>query len=89
MRNHQANLLDAAADLRRCIYASLSPHGFSDPNVVRFLNHANHIISATRRKDKYVKLAQQRIEKAQKGNLSPAKRREDLLTAAILLQSAP
>ncbi|GEM_PF-5386475 len=75
--------LDAATDLRRSIYASFSKKKFDDPNFKTFFNHALEIL----KKIKVDKTVLQRIQKSQDKNLEDEKRREDLLTASILLQN--
>lgn len=88
---HTPTLLDAAADLKRCIYASFSDQGFRDPNVITFLSHAHKVIDSWEAQLDAKLLAQirMRLQKAQSPELSDKKRREDLLTAALLLQNTP
>ena len=81
---HQPTKLDAASDLRRCIYASFSKQKFEDPVFIKFFNHMRDIL----RKQKVDKAVFERLEKAQGENLDDNKRREDLLTASIFLQNA-
>jgi hypothetical protein len=79
---HRPTKLDAVTDLRRCIYASFSKDKFDDSNYKIFLAHAIKIL-----KNMQVnKMALVRLEKSQDESLDDNKRREDLLTAAILLQ---
>ena len=85
---HRATLLDAAADLRRAIYASLSEKGFEDPNFKIFFEHAQTIISqsANASNERALVLAHQCLDRAAQFKGEPTKTREDVLTAACLLQ---
>lgn len=86
---YQPTVLDAASDLRRCIYASYSPEGFNDSNFVTFFSHAQMIIKkvANDLDDQVIKTVNERMDKTQDKEQPLSKRREDLLTSAILLQN--
>ena len=75
--------LDAATDLRRCIYASFSKQKFEDPVFKDFFSHAKEIL----KKQKVSNVILERLKKSQNKNLDDNKRREDLLTASIFLQN--
>lgn len=80
---HKPTRLDAVTDLRRCIYASFSKDKFDDVNYKMFLKHAMGVLE----KMELNKVVVDRIKKSQDKNLEDGKRREDLLTASIFLQS--
>jgi len=85
--NYQPTFFDVAADLKRCIYASLSEGGFEDQNAKEFLNHALMIfktLEATTNKQ-VLKIIKRSLHKAQDFKLDPQKRRENLLMAAVFL----
>lgn len=87
---HQPNLADAAADLRRCIYASFSEAGFADPNFKTFFSHALGIIDCHRERldDRLFEIVRRCLDQARDPLQERSKAREDLLTAASLLQNA-
>lgn len=86
---HKPTLSDAAADLKRCIYASFSSLGLNDPNVTVFLSHAFKIINQyqVNRDDPLLKIVKKSLDKVRNFGVDPAKAREDLLMAVVLLQS--
>jgi hypothetical protein len=81
--------LDIAADLRRCIYASYSKDRFQDKNVSVFLLHALRDLKRAKSTfdKKQYKNIMKCIRKSRQESLPDHKRRENLLTAAILIQS--
>lgn len=87
---YKPTVLDAASDLRRCIYASYTPEGFNDPNFVTFFQHAQKVLleSGNILDKRLTKIVNGRLRKAQDESNPLSKRREDLLVAAILLQNA-
>jgi len=87
--SHTPTSSDIAADLIRCIHASYSDKGFKDENVAAFLTHAQRDL---RRVKKSIPahtrtIIETRLKKSTNTRLSPYKRREDMLTAAVLLAS--
>ena len=80
---YQPTKLDVVTDLRRCIYASYSEKKFSDPNFKTFFDHAMKILKNKKIDNEIIK----RLKKSQNEKLDENKRREDLLTASILLQN--
>jgi len=85
---HRPTLFDAAADLRRCIYASLSSEGFNNPNFHRFLSHALGIIDQIEdaKEPRVLEIVNRCLSRAQGQDIDSIKAREDLLMAALLLQ---
>lgn len=81
--SHTPTNLDVASDLRRSIYASFSKSKFEDVNFRTFFNHALEIL----KKMNVDRVVLKRIQKSQDESLEDNKRREDLLTASILLQN--
>ncbi len=82
-------LLDAAADLRRCVYSSMETEDFQNPEFLIFWENAKKIISEN---DSKIKTAVRKylyicLTNVQNGNLSKNKRQENILMAANLLQS--
>lgn len=88
---HQPNLADAAADLRRCIYASFSEAGFADPNFRTFFSHALGIIDRhwERSDSRRLAVVQRCLDRSQNPFQERSKAREDLLVATSLLQGSP
>ena len=86
---YKPTLLDAAADLKRCIYASFSEQGANDPNFKVFLRHGKEIINQSKSNidKKTLTVIRQRLNKAEELNSNLPKAREDLLMAASLLRS--
>lgn len=86
---YKPTVLDAASDLRRCIYASYSKEGFNDPNFASFFQHAKKILLASGGKldKRLTKIVNERLRKAQDESRPLSRRREDILTVAILLQN--
>lgn len=87
---YQPTPLDAATDLKRCLSASYDEKPFASDTFTTFLNHSLIIIkqledSLDRQR---LKVIQERLAKAQDPVADPLKRREDLLTAAVLLENA-
>ena len=83
------NLADAASDLKRVIYASLSSSGFSSPNVSHFLQSADKIVKANKnhlRKDRFNQI-KKIISQGNNPLIPEIKRRDDLLMAAVMLQN--
>lgn len=85
--NHQPTSLDLAADLRRCLYLSLSQEGFTDQNFLTFFHHALQVFSQIKNQidPSLLSLLQKLLRRSQNSQLSLQKRREDLLTASLLL----
>lgn len=90
MNNYQPTINDVVVDLRRCIYASFSPQGFKDPNVTTFLDHAIELLNGLMQNldPKIFEKVEARLKKAQAETNKPKKKREDLLTASLLLQTS-
>ncbi len=84
LSKHKPTKLDAITDLRRCIYASFSKDKFDDANYKIFFKHAIKILQNISVSKKILL----RVEKSKDKNLGDDKRREDLLTASILLQNS-
>lgn len=87
---YQPTPLDAATDLKRCLSASYDERPFASATFTTFLNHSLTIIkhledSLDRSR---LKIIQERLAKAQDPVADPQKRREDLLTAAVLLENS-
>ena len=81
--NHQPNIMDASADLRRCISADLGDKSFN----VFFQNAKNIIFDNTDKLSIDTKnLVIECLKKSEIKNLQTEKRKEHLLTAASLLQ---
>lgn len=80
---YEPTFKDAASDLNRCIYASLSPLKFSDPVFIEFFNQITIILKNKEINCEVLK----RINKSQDKNMDHDKRREDLLMASIFLQN--
>ncbi|OGK37528.1 MAG: hypothetical protein A2784_01815 [Candidatus Chisholmbacteria bacterium RIFCSPHIGHO2_01_FULL_48_12] len=85
--SHIANELDIKTDLIRCVMASLSPQVFEDKNFKVFFGHALKNLNLIREKMGESKFGEVmlRIKKASDGQNPINKRREDLLTAAVLI----
>lgn len=79
---------DAASDLLRCIYASLSKEGFKNPNFETFFSHALKVIDqcGDDLDPRILGVVKRCLSRAKDPNLEEAKAREDLLTAASLLR---
>ena len=81
---------DAAADLRRAIYASFSEKKFASPSAVTFLKNAqsvvrdNYSLLTSDNRDQYEKVMSWFDEK----NCQVEEKREYLLMAAIFLEDA-
>lgn len=84
--SHLPNLLDAATDLRRSIYASFAQEGFESKTPQMFIQSAQKII----RKNNFDRSKQVKdlLTEAQDKSLEDNKRRENLLMAAVLLQNS-
>jgi len=80
-------LLDAAVDLRRCVYASIATNGFQSPEFLTFWKNANVIISNkdSQIKPELKKYLYQCLKNSGNEDLPKNKRQEDLLMAATLL----
>jgi hypothetical protein len=80
-------LLDAAVDIRRCIYASMEPNGFQSAEFLIFWKNANAIISEndSQIKPELKKYIYRCLKNAENKSLSKNRRQEDLLMAATLL----
>ncbi|MDP2874162.1 MAG: hypothetical protein Q8N84_02630 [bacterium] len=87
---YQPTPLDAATDLKRCLFASYDEKPFASDTFTTFLNHSLVIIKHLEDSlDLHrLKIIRERLEKAQDLSADPQKRREDLLTAAVLLENA-
>lgn len=85
--SHFPTSADIATDLRRCVYASLSPKKFSDETYLEFYHHAQKIYLALRKSINPTlrKEVNKRLKKTQNSQNPDSERREDLLTASILL----
>ena len=85
--SHKPNKLDIVTDLRRCLYASFNANGFESENALIFIKKAEEKLNALKNKinkENYL-LIKQRIQKAKNANSSLSRRREDLLTASVLI----
>ena len=86
--SHVPTSLDVSTDLIRCIYASMTPEKFDDPMFKVFLNHANQLLVGI--KSEIPRNNLENIEKCLARAGDPKKsmehRREDLLTASVLLR---
>ena len=89
MQEHTPTILDAATDLQRAAYAAYYTQSLDDQTVVRFINHAKDILSATSDSlsNWMQKVIKERLAKVQQKKVSPQYGAEDLLLAATLLQS--
>jgi len=87
---YQPTLQDAALDLWRCVYASFGKETFDSPSFKGFFNNGLAVISSCRGMldPRRLGLIEDCLNRAQKEDLEPNKRREDILTAAVLLKSA-
>ncbi len=84
---HIPNEMDIKTDLRRSVMASYSPKKFADINVATFINNAQRNLELIKEKIGKRKYAEvkTRIVKAEGKGRSIEKRREDLLTASVLI----
>lgn len=87
---HSPTLLDVAADLRRCIYASFDNDEFNSKNFLIFWENAQKILASLQNQlDNSTKTSIKKLlSKAQNSEFTSERRREDILTAAILLQNS-
>lgn len=87
---YQPTLQDAASDLWRCVYASFNEPAFESPSFKMFLTNSLTIVSANQAmlEPLHFQLIGECLDRAQNLDLEPNKRREDILTAAILLKNA-
>lgn len=85
--SHIPNELDIKTDLTRCVMASLSPQAFEDKNFKTFLAGAQNKLELMKERigEAKFKRVMIRIDKALDGENTVEKRREDLLTAAVLI----
>ncbi len=85
--NHRPNELDVKTDLRRCVMASFAPENFEDKNFKTFLSCAQKNLDLIRQKIGERKFRQViiRMQNASNRQNPIEKRREDLLTAGILI----
>jgi hypothetical protein len=85
--SHTPNELDVKTDLRRSVMASYSTKKFADTNFKVFLDNAQKNLELLKEKigmNKYIEV-RDRILKSQDSKMSAEKRREDLLTASLLI----
>lgn len=83
--SHVPNNLDIKTDLRRSIMASYSKRGFKDTNVKVFLKNAEENLKKVNLdRDVYLQVVK-RLKKAKDINKVIEKRREDILTASLLI----
>lgn len=84
--SHTPTSLDVASDLRRCVYASLSSDGFEDKMYQECLQDALTGLDQIKGKlNKNIYLSIYKL--IHKQNKDIRRRREDLLTASIILLS--
>jgi hypothetical protein len=83
--SHVPNHLDIKTDLRRSIMASFSEKGFKDANAKVFLKNAEENLKKVNLdRDIYLQVVK-RLKKAKDTSNIIAKRREDILTASLLI----
>lgn len=89
MKKYQPTVNDVVVDLRRCIYASFTSQEFNDPNVTTFLDHATKLLNRLEKNldKKNFEKVKSCLGKAQSITSKLEERREDLLTASLLLQT--
>jgi hypothetical protein len=83
--SYAPTVLDVKTDLRRSVMASFSARKFADPNVKIFLLKAENNLKTIGMSDKKYKLILERLKKARDSRRSVENRREDLLTASVLI----
>lgn len=85
--SHVVNRFDVKTDLRRAFMSSFSPKKFEDKNVAVFIDHAVKNMDLIKEKcgDRNFNKAKERIHKSLDKNMPLKKRREDLLTASVLI----
>lgn len=88
--SHKPTALDASTDLRRSIYSSFSKKSLDSKSSKFFIANAEHIIKSNRDKIDKTRLliVKNLIREAKNDELKNNERRENLLTAAILLQNS-
>ena len=83
--NYIPGRLDIKTDLRRAIMASFTKDGFDNINVKTFLENAERNLEKLKlAKNTYTQVVE-RLNKARDENNTISKRREDLLTASLLI----
>jgi hypothetical protein len=85
--SHLPTELDIKTDLRRSIMASYTPKKFTDNNVKIFMRNARKNLESLKEKigtKRYMEV-KSRIAKAENPKNPIKKRREDLLTASVLI----
>jgi len=83
--SHTPNNLDVKTDLRRVIMSSFSENGFKNANVQVFLKKAEeNLTKLNLDKNIYVQVTK-RLKKAKDTNNIIEMRREDVLTASLLI----
>ena len=84
-KKHNPNVLDIKTDLRRAIMASFSKNGFKDANAKIFFENAERNLKKVKLdKNTYLQVVE-RLKKAKDTNKIIEERREDVLTASLLL----